>query len=136
MQENKRLYGEEVKPRVIGYGSYKGVKWAITSVKGTHPCAYIEDKLEGRYEELYEIPLYVHGGVTFRDYCHFNPEEANVKYIGWDYAHLGDYLDYHYMPEKIRLKFKDDKKWTYDEIKEEIFKAIDDMLMLKEDKSE
>lgn len=129
MQESKSLYGKEVKPRVIGYGSYKEVKWAITSVKGIHPCAYIEDKFIKKYDNMYEIPLDVHGGITFYDYCHFNPEEENVKYIGWDYGHYNDYNDYYFMPESFRIMIKEkEKKWTYDEIKDEVFKTIDKMI--------
>lgn len=130
MQENKKLYGKENKPRIIGYGIYKDVKWAITSVNGKHPCAYIEDKFTTVYDDMYKIPLDVHGGITFYDYCHFNPEEENVKYIGWDYAHCGDYIDHYNLPEQFKgiFKFDGDRKYTYDEIKDEILKAIDKMI--------
>ena len=116
------------KPRyeVVGYGIYKDVKWAIVSIRGSHPCAYIQDMFDwGKYDNFDDIPLRVHGGVTFYDNCYFNKEEENVKYIGWDYAHCDDFIAY---PEMPSLEDLNCKKWTYDEVKQDVYNAIDQML--------
>lgn len=84
------------KPRreieVLERGIYKDHEYFVISL-GTHPCAYV--KLNGENPRIAEyVPC--HGGVTYnRKYLMLeNGEKLRGDFIGWDYAHYGDYLGY------------------------------------------
>ena len=78
-----------------------------------------------------DVPLSVHCGLTFMSNVTKEKEELFTiqqftigKWIGWDYGHLCDYVNYgDYVSEG--------KKWTYEEVEEDVKHAIDDMLNLK-----
>lgn len=112
---------------VIKKGTYKNYNWIITSC-GWHPCAYVEipkgDRLyELDYTDTDMDSIDCHGGVTFTDYRDFG--FGKKYYLGWDYAHLGDYSAMPfgdrplYMPNEPNAK-----KWTIKEIKTEIQSVI------------
>ena len=109
------IYKEDPSYEILDQGKYNGRKYYIISY-GSHPCAYVEN-IEGYdgYDEIEEIS--VHGGVTF------NGTKENTHVIGWDYAHCCDYVGY--------LPNSDGKKWTTSEIKEEVFKVIDQLEELR-----
>lgn len=75
-------------------------------------------------DQIYDIP--VHGGITYcnrTSYFLYANFEGSKYFVGWDYAHGGDYRT---------SKFKDyynekviTKKYTYEEIMEDVKKAID-----------
>lgn len=106
---------------------YNGYHYFIISY-GTHPCAYISinenDILYGKgyldIEDNYNIN--VHGGFT---YAHNelrlseNTTLYNPWYLGWDYAHVGDYFGY-----RCDLLNELDKKWSTLEIIEECKNVI------------
>ena len=109
----------------LDHGEYKGYEYVIMSL-GTHPTAYVgipvdeadtifqEEDLEG--SDLIDV----HGGITYeRNYIH---DESKNKYsndkwwIGWDYAHLHDY-----MADNDYGQYR--KKWTTEEIFKEVKEA-------------
>lgn len=110
--------------KILCEGSYKGYEYKIVSY-GTHPCAYIS--CEGKIKDLksyddFLIP--VHGYAT---YLGTLGDPAKV-YVGWDYAHGGDYLgdDVVYEgDEEMKKYIASKKKWTTEEILEEVYFAID-----------
>ena len=131
-----KIYSEKIKDIVEVAGGLKdGYHWHIYSIKGSHPCAYVVvDKNHPYYQKDFENMLedIVHGGITY------NEEELNdiVKkedeewVFGWDYAHSGDFtrLSLHpysfFMPlgeHKQDWGSSDGKKWTIEEIKEDIY---------------
>lgn len=62
---------------------------------GTHPCAYIRaDKLTPKQIET--IDKNCHGGISFplQKFEGNNIKNLDGKWIGWDYAHFGDYVGY------------------------------------------
>lgn len=106
-------YTNYIRLELLDSGVYRNRKYFIIS-QGTHPCAYVEfnNEFERGSDLWYETPC--HGGITFDDYAYWD-ENDETYYIGWDYAHLGDYLP-----------FKDDgKKWTTKEILENVKEVID-----------
>lgn len=115
---------------LLAEGKYKGYKFYIYNL-GTHPTAYIEipnnSKLYGK--SIGEVDISVHGGITYAE-----SELVDLKdnwFIGWDYAHFGDYLGYEEMyPNELQT---DGKKWTAKEILEEVFNAIDQIIEIEKD---
>ena len=124
------IYEKDRKRDVLLDGKFKGYRFIILNL-GTHPTAYIEipigNKLFGKdYEEIYRsgLNLDVHGGLTYSRKNLLEDEES--WFIGWDYAHLGDYLGYELgMPNELRIG---GKKWTTQEIFNEVCCAIDQII--------
>lgn len=119
---------------LLDSGIYKNYNYYILSL-GTHPTAYIEIPKDNKiYKKDYsEIDLYVHGGLTYSRNFLWISEEKKLEgwFIGWDYAHYGDYLGYELMfPENLRIK--EEKKWTTEEILEEVKDAISQLEVLNE----
>ena len=66
-----------------------------------------------------------HGGFTFSDFV--NEEsfgEPEAYWVGWDYAHFGDYCSY---PKGTMIGIERGKKWTIEEIEAECKRVIDYM---------
>lgn len=66
-------------------------KYVVTSTGGSHPCVYI--KFPGieqvtSYDDI--VSPVVHGGFTFLGESESLPGEG--IWLGWDYAHCGDYI--------------------------------------------
>lgn len=109
------IYQREPKIEVLFTGFYKSIRFYILNL-GTHPTAYIDHKIDFDKNEVE-----CHGGVTFNE-NHLRIENNEViegNFIGWDYAHFGDFVAY-----------VDDnsKKWTTEEIFEEVKKVIDGVI--------
>lgn len=118
---------------VLCQGKYEEYQFYIMNL-GTHPTAYVEipitNKLFGKdYFEIYdmETDIDVHGGITYSR-NHLFGGEKNKWFIGWDYAHAGDYAGYsEKYPELARLSIYD-KKWTTEEIFEDVVNAIQQIM--------
>ena len=124
----KKLYDNELSGNhLVEAGSYYNISYIIASC-GTHPVAYVKIP-KGHYfyqiknkEILYDYPMPCHGGITFagtpytQDY-QFNEDDL---WIGWDYAHCGDFY-----------REGSGKKWTKEEIKNEIKTVIEFLLSEK-----
>jgi len=95
---------------------------------GTHPCAYVGVRLDSLLANLDidEMPLRVHGGVTYSG-CGFDiPAFTKGRYwYGWDYAHSSDYMGG--MSSKSRLK-----KWSTEEIILHCIDAIEQLQSFEE----
>lgn len=105
---------------ILEDNKYKGVRYIINS-NSTHPTAYIgigtRHRLAGRHYD--RIDINVHGGLTYSAYSggYFLPK--GYYWIGWDYAHAGDYTAHD------KGGIFGDKKWTYKEILTDVLQAID-----------
>lgn len=104
----------------LATGTTDDVEWIILNL-GTHPCTYLNVK-GTKYENTHydEIPLDVHGGLTFNGKLDYHPDGV---WIGWDYAHYGDYMTFNYA--------SDGHKWTTDELikeAEEAAKKLSELL--------
>lgn len=124
-------YGKERRTELLYKGRYKNYNYYVLNL-GTHPTAYIEIPKENKlyrksYDEIYKIgcDIDVHGDLTYSDNELMGVKSENW-FIGWDYAHCGDYCGYEEsMPESIRTY---GKKWTTEEIIEECKNAIDQII--------
>ena len=129
IEYKQMIYQPEKIFEVLCQGKYEDYQFYIMNL-GTHPTAYIEvpitNKLFGKtYDEIYEmgVDIDVHGGLTYSRNHLFGGEKYKW-FIGWDYAHAGDYAGYsEKYPSLSRLSIYD-KKWTTEEIFDDVVKAI------------
>lgn len=116
--------GEFPYREILASGEYMGVKFAILNY-GTHPCAYVEDiigcscELDKRVDSID-----VHGGFTFHGMAHWKDNADRTVYLGWDYAHWGDYMSFYGHAEHAK------KRWTTEEIFEEVKSVIEQLRRL------
>ena len=111
---------------VLAEGDLNGYHYAILNL-GTHPTAYVETKKEC---PTIENDITVHGGITFSGKAYWNDEDTKC-YIGGDYAHCGDYLGSDELVRHlINLKIES-KKWTTEEIFEDVKSVIDQLIALE-----
>lgn len=131
MKIKEMEYGKERRTELLCKDKYKNYNYYVLNL-GTYPTAYIEIPKENKlyrksYDEIYKIgcDIDVNGGLTYSDNKLMGVKSENW-FIGWDYAHCGDYCGYEeYMPESIRTY---GKKWTTEEIIEECKNAIDQII--------
>lgn len=121
-------YSSHRKIEILCEGTYCGYQFYILNL-GTHPTAYIEipreSKLFGKgYMEIYDmgIDIEVHGGLTFAD-NHLQGIKENSWFIGWDYAHCRDW--YGGYEKDCPTLNAHAKKWTTEEIFEDVANAIE-----------
>lgn len=102
---------------------------------GTHPTAYIDiPKSHKYYEKDYnDIDLPVHYGLTYaRSHLYIaKDKKINGWFLGWDYAHAGDYAGYYKPYEFLGLE---SKKWTTAEIQQEVFEACKELERINHEK--
>lgn len=109
------VYGDKTN-ETIGAGKINGYRYEIKNIRGSHPTAYVMlDKNNIYYDIDYgEIPIVVHGGLTYS-----SNKNKGQYWIGWDYAHIGDYTSY---------CDGDGKKWTTDEILNHVKDVINQLI--------
>ncbi len=117
--------------------------------RGGWPCSYIkmpEDIYQNHVESTNwdgnydDIDVWVHGGVTFGEYCKlklrsendFDKFEIDKRmpegyWLGWDYAHAGDYY-YSGLPDSVFAFDPDiEKKYSIKELIEEAHEALKEL---------
>ena len=126
----KMIYGERrEQPEVLYSGEYRGHKFAILNL-GSHPTAYIENKMA--ITDYYDCRLdnvEVHGGFTYCDTGHLNEESNKMSWLGWDYAHSGDFMGYYSTDDPF---YYQTKQWTTAEIYDEVKSVIDQIITIEE----
>lgn len=115
----------------IASGEYRHRKYVVVDI-GDHPCGYVESLKKSDIRD--NIQKYdfvcVNGGINFidtLDYVIGLPNDFNgVKFIGWDYAHIGDYISaFNDLDDDCPLK--KGKKYTTEEIIEDCHNVIDQL---------
>ena len=114
---------------VLTEGDLEGYHYAILNL-GTHPTAYVELKKE---RPTIESDIVVHGGITFNGKAYWSNNDTK-DYIGWDYAHCGDYLGTDEVMAKYGICYPENKKWTTQEVYEDVKSVVKQLIVL--DKSE
>ena len=117
-------YEDFQKDYIIDRGIYRDHEYVVRWCD-SHPCAYVRPKYYLSNEQINNMP--VHGGISFcGNWLCFSDGEifkGSKNFIGWDYMHWGDYriseFDDYYNEKVIT------KKYTYEEIMEDVKKAID-----------
>ena len=132
VKEQRIYYGKRIEPpKVLANRKYKGYGYVIITL-GSHPCSYIllpkGHKYHGKFYD--DIDLRCHGGLTYsRDYLlkksHDNLVTDEEWVIGWDYAHLGDYLSF---PEMFLEGDDDGHQWTLQELVDEVEETINQLI--------
>jgi len=108
---------------VFNYYDYKIV---VKNIRGSHPCAYIKLPADHPFSKLFtqddiydleseidcQLNNAVHGGITLAGTELTYDGKSEVGYwIGWDYAHWGDYTY-----TGFERGHNGEKKWTVEEI--------------------
>lgn len=109
----------------IAAGTYKNFDYYVLNLK-THPTAYIDvtdSPLNGWDYDYFDISC--HGGLGYSEST-LKTVDKKGWFIGWDYAHYGDYVDYG--NASLNNMFPDKKKWTTEEIVEECKNVIDQIV--------
>ena len=117
---------------VVKEGTYKGYEFKIVSL-GTHPCAYVRIPQDHKYHGVCYSDLEFitcHGGLTYSEnYIQINSSETvDGWWVGWDYAHHGDYTtldDFGFYD--LGCDDEDQKKWTEEEIMQDIESVIEQL---------
>lgn len=133
------IYTATSKREWLIHSYYKGVEFVIMSL-GTHPTAYIglmkDNHLYGKYYYDDDFPLLsCNGGITYTEPSIRNEDGKTVGtykwWIGWDYNHLCDYnglLAQDISYDALLLDAFPLKKWTTNEILDEVKTVIDEIL--------
>lgn len=116
-------------PEILDESEYRGVKYVVLSL-GTHPTAYVENIIKvDDYADERLHGIYIHGGFTYlgADYWNVN-KTHDTEYLGWDYAHAGDYVGWH----AHCTYWAEDVQWVTEAIVVECKRVIDQLLNLIE----
>lgn len=109
----------------IAAGTYKNFDYYVLNLK-THPTAYIDVTDSPLNGVCYDyIDIYCHGGLTYSEPT-LKTVDKKGWFIGWDYAHYRDYMDYG--DTSLNNMFSNDKKWTTEEIVEECKNVINQIV--------
>jgi len=115
---------------ILDTGIISDFEYRIISY-GTHPCCYVGLPENHPYfgKEYTNIDIDCHGGLTYSDAkLHADPTAQESWWIGWDYAHCGDYAGYYELDCMKDFDHSKDKKWTTEELKEEVLNVIKELL--------
>lgn len=123
--ENKKVkeivYKNYYHRELCDSGKCFGFNYYIINL-GYHPLAYVEipknHPYYGIHYDYIEEDIPVHGGLTYSEpHLYLSDDEKLDKswFIGWDYAHYGDYTGYFHR--------EDDEKFTIEKIREDVLKC-------------
>lgn len=83
---------------VLAMGEYKGFEFVAINMGGSHPCGYVNVESTKLECEFYnDINVECHGGITFSG---TKSMMEHGWWIGWDYAHSGDFMPYYTAEEQ------------------------------------
>jgi len=106
----------------VDYGYVNGIAYTIVDTV-SHVCAFVglpdTHPFSSMTGEM--IPLEVHGGITFKSYNVKRFPYPNLMWIGWDYAHFGDYTGY---MSKLDIVGSDDIKHTFEMVHVDVMDTI------------
>ena len=89
------VYGGRHDGEILADGTFDGYEVRAISY-GTHPCCYVKLDNGHKYhgKDMFDVNVDVHGGITFSYETSGDGRWSDGWWIGWDYAHLGDYCYY------------------------------------------
>ena len=126
------VYGMRKEGEILAEGAQGKYTFKVISY-GSHPCCYVSiPESHPLYEnlDLAEAIIDCHGGITF-DGKLSKFDDYNY-YIGWDYAHCGDFVSM-----GIDFGFhNEDKKYTTEELISDCFYVIGQVSMYEQIKAE
>ena len=106
-------------PEQLAAGTFLGYSYYVLSF-GTHPCAYVGHPRNNKYfgQNCDDIPVECHGGLTYSSHK-LHTVDHTGWFIGWDYAHWGDYVGY--LPASLN---EGNKQYTTVEMVEDCWEVI------------
>lgn len=107
------VYDYNVDREVLVDDYYKNYHYVIISL-GSYPVAYVEIENIAPNTDYSDI-IDCHGGITYQEpflKLNNNTQYQGHLWIGWDYAHLGDYMAH----PPVFIENDTGKKWTTIEI--------------------
>ncbi len=137
MKYDPKLWHKK-KPAVLHEGKLSCLEFRIVNL-GAFPCAYIgldpkEERVKRfvkdikKQEHGYDtLDFPVHGGVTFFDEGNDIQISKDTFWIGWDYAHMGDYINFGLRDIPAVIGWPKElpcKKWTTEEMYDEVAQVI------------
>jgi hypothetical protein len=128
------IYKTKHQIEILDKGVIEKFEYAIISM-GLHPCAYIKLNKNHKFYNMHhnDIDIQCHYGLTYSaSGLHSTPDEQDVWWIGWDYAHIGDYFGCDLLFKNTSLCSKNQKKWTTQEILEEVKDVIRQLKEVKQ----
>ena len=124
-------YGKNIDREVLYHGNIDGVECAIVNTRGSHPCAYINvpksilDKYNNPELDYDKWFADCHGGFTYADTkAPGIDSEEDGFWLGWDYAHCGDYTCIAYNGNVLFPPREHEHMWTTGEVLEDIIDTI------------
>lgn len=121
------VYGMSREIEVVEHGFYHDHEYYILNMGG-FPTAYVENKVGVEdYDDNKISGVRVHGGFTFCDNLEHIQEPSSKIYLGWDYAHLGDYVSFFGIVDHMG------KHWTYEEVLAEVHSVIEQLEKIEKD---
>lgn len=125
------VYNGKGKSEIICFKEFDdGTALAVINVRGSHPCCYIQFPEINKVHNYEDLVFYdketddywnVHYGFTFLGGLENYGLEG--EWIGWDYAHLGDWTQS--MPvERDAFNHYEERKWTTKELLDECLEAL------------
>lgn len=116
------------KPIILENDVYKDYEYYIITL-GSHPCCYVllpkGHIYHGRFYD--DIPIRCHYGLTYskstllRD----NIVTGGEWVIGWDYAHMDDYISYDVMFVEAD---EYGHKYTLEELRNDVYEVINQLV--------
>ena len=108
----------ENEDRKLVEGEYKGHRYLAVN-NGICPCCYVSIP-NGKTIDVDDISC--HGGVTWhKDYLPGEAPDGKNHWIGWDYAHLYDYISQYRDPHPY------EKLWCSAELERDCLNVIDQL---------
>ena len=123
---NDEVYSMNTNSQCLEHGTFKGYNYYIMSYS-SHPCAYIEIPKSHKffkmdYDDIYwNYEIECHGGLTYSEDHLWNLKDS--WFIGWDYAHYGDFS----MRDYCVFGDNEGKKFGLDEIRQDVFDVINQL---------
>lgn len=116
---------------IIEEGEIRGYFYNIRSM-GSHPCAYVKIPDGHPYFRVFyeKCDIWCHGGLTYSgDTLGAHSDTVRTGWwIGWDYAHYGDYCCFTCVEMPGR-------QWTLKEIRAEVASVIDQLIEVAHEKA-
>ena len=90
------VYSNKAEAGLLTKGAYRNYDYAVVS-QGTHPCGYVRVPTNHPYygKSYDDCNISCHGGLKYSDDYLYISTDIKICgwWIGWDYTHLGDYLE-------------------------------------------
>lgn len=121
MVYSKGMFASSLPQLILHEENIDGYKIYIIN-RRSHPCAYID--ISKHFDSININDIDCHGGITFTGKKIPRIDEAHEGfYIGWDYAHYGDFFGAN--------PFMRDKKYTTEEIFEDALNVVKQLKKLE-----